>query len=49
MVTLKRIDNKSMAQQTIDRLTQATLNKELCPGDKIPIETELAETLGKGT
>ena len=37
-----------MVQQVIDRLTQAILDKQLRPGDKIPTETELAESLGIG-
>ena len=48
MVNLKKINNKSMVQQVIDRLTQAILDKQLRPGDKIPTETELAESLGIG-
>ena len=35
-------------QQVINSLTDAMLNRRLRPGDKIPTETELAETLGVG-
>lgn len=42
---LKPINTKSVVQQVVDRLTQALINKELLPGDKIPTE-ELASTFG---
>ncbi len=45
---LKKLNSTSMVQQVIDCLTQAMLNKELRPGDKIPTELELAESLGIG-
>ncbi len=43
---LKKIKNPSVVQQVIDSLTDAMIRKELCPGDKIPTENELAESLG---
>ena len=43
---LKPINTKSVVQQVVDRLTQALINKELLPGDKIPTEKELASTFG---
>lgn len=45
---LKPINNASVVQQVIDRLTDAMLKKQLRPGDKIPTEVELAETFGVG-
>jgi len=43
---IKKLENKSVVQQTIDFLTEAILHGDLKPGDKIPTETELAEQLG---
>ncbi len=45
---LKKVNNTSVVQQVIDSLTEAMMNKHLRPGDKIPTETELAESLGVG-
>ena len=45
---LKPIDNTSVVQKVIDQLTLAMIHKELHPGDKIPTEIELAESLGVG-
>ena len=45
---LKKIDNVSVVQQVIDNLTEAMLNRQLRPGDKIPTEAELAESMGVG-
>ena len=42
----KVIKRPSVVQQTIDFLTDAMMKQQLKPGDKIPTETELAETLG---
>lgn len=44
----KRIGGASVVQNVIDQLTQAMLDNELKPGDKIPIETDLAEAFGVG-
>lgn len=44
----KKINTSSVVQQVIDALTGAILNKELRPGDKIPTELELCESLGVG-
>lgn len=43
---LKRVKNPSVVQQVIDSLTGAMIQKELRPGDKIPTENELSESLG---
>ena len=45
---LKKINNESVVQRVINCLTDAMINKELRPGDKIPTELELSETLGVG-
>ena len=45
---LRPIDNTSVVQQVIDRLTYAMIYKELCPGDKLPTEMELAASFGVG-
>lgn len=45
---LKPINNTSVVQQVIDRLTEAMITKKLRPGDRIPTEIELAETFGVG-
>lgn len=43
---LKKINRSSVVQRVIDRLTEAMLNGELKPGDRIPTEMELSEQLG---
>ena len=43
---VKRVKNPSVVQQVIDSLTEAMIQKELRPGDKIPTENELSESLG---
>ena len=43
---LKSLKKESVVQSVINRLTDAMLTKELKPGDKIPPEPELAESLG---
>lgn len=43
---LKRVKNPSVVQQVIDSLTEAMIQKELRPGDKIPTENDLSESLG---
>ncbi len=45
---LKKLNNESVVQRVINCLTDAMINKELRPGDKIPTELELSETLGVG-
>lgn len=47
-IGLKPIQNKSVVQQVIDRLTEAMLTGVLKPGDKIPTELEMSETFGVG-
>lgn len=43
---LKSLKKESVVQSVINQLTDAMRNKELKPGDKIPPEPELAESLG---
>ena len=45
---LKKLSNESVVQRVIYCLTDAMIHKELRPGDKIPTELELSETLGVG-
>lgn len=45
---LKKVNSESVVQQIINSLTDAMLNRQLRPGDRIPTETELAEQLGVG-
>jgi len=45
---LKKVNSVSVVQQVIDNLTEAMLNRQLRPGDKIPTEAELAESMGVG-
>ena len=45
---LKKVNSESVVQQVINALTEAMLNRELRPGDKIPTEAELAESMGVG-
>lgn len=44
----EKINNSSVVQQVIDALTNAMISKQLRPGDKIPTELELMESLGAG-
>lgn len=45
---LRPIDNTSVVQRVIDRLTKAMINKELRVGDRVPTEIELANSFGVG-
>jgi len=45
---LRPINSKSMVQQVIDQLTNAMIDRELRPGDKLPTEMELAASFGVG-
>ena len=45
---LKRLNSESVVQRVINCLTDAMLTKQLKPGDKIPTEMELSESLGVG-
>jgi DNA-binding FadR family transcriptional regulator len=45
---LGKINNSSVVQQVIDSLTKAMIEKKLRPGDKIPTEMELSQSLGVG-
>lgn len=47
-LSFKKINQSSVVQQVIDALTGAMINKQLRPGDKIPTEIELAESMGVG-
>lgn len=40
--------NKSVVERITDQITNAIINGELKPGDKIPTEIELCETFGVG-
>lgn len=40
--------NKSVVERVVDQITNAIMNGELKPGDKIPTEPELSETFGVG-
>lgn len=42
----KRIPNGSIADEIIDRITDALINGALNPGDKIPTEVEFSEKMG---
>lgn len=43
---LKNLKSESVVQRVINCLTEAMVNKQLKPGDRIPTEPELAEALG---
>lgn len=45
---LKKVHGESVVQQIINSLTEAMVNRQLRPGDKIPTESQLAEKLGVG-
>lgn len=45
---LKPLSNKSVVDRIIDRLTRAILERELQPGQKIPTEIELCESMQVG-
>lgn len=45
---LSKINTKSMVDTVVSRLTDAILNNELKPGQKIPTESELTKTFGVG-
>ena len=45
---MRPIDNTSVVQRVIDRLTKAMINKNLRVGDKVPTEIELANSFGVG-
>lgn len=45
---LKKVSSESVVQQVINALTDAIINRELRPGDKIPTEAEMAENMGVG-
>ncbi len=45
---LKKLSNSSIVDSVIERLTNAILDRELKPGDKIPTENALASSMGIG-
>jgi len=45
---LKEIGGKSVVEQIVDNITNAIINGELNPGDKIPTENELCTSMGVG-
>ncbi len=45
---LRPINSTSMVQRVINRLTDAMINRQLRPGDKLPTELELASSFGVG-
>jgi len=45
---LEPMDNKSVVDRIIARITNAIINGELLPGQKIPTETELCESMHVG-
>ena len=45
-MVFEKINNKSVVQTVIDRLTEAIIKRELNPGDKLPPEQELADSMG---
>lgn len=42
------LGGKSIVDKIVDNITNAIINGELKPGDKIPTETELCESMGVG-
>lgn len=47
-VLMRPFENKSVVDRIIDRLTKAIIAKELLPGQKIPTEAELCESMRVG-
>ena len=45
---LKEIGGKSVVEQIVENITNAIINGELKPGDKIPTENELCASMGVG-
>lgn len=45
---LKEIGGKSVVEQIVDNITNAIINGDLKPGDKIPTENELCISMGVG-
>ncbi|MCD8352385.1 MAG: GntR family transcriptional regulator, partial [Planctomycetaceae bacterium] len=45
---LEPVEIKAVVDRIVDRLTQAILSRELLPGQKIPTETDLCESLRVG-
>lgn len=47
-MNLNKINNESVVNKIIKRITDSLKNEDLKPGDKIPTEIELIESLGVG-
>lgn len=47
-MNMDKISNDSVVNEIINRITDSLKNEELKPGDKIPTEVELMESLGVG-
>jgi len=45
-VYFEKVKKTSVVQHVLDCLTESMIRKELCPGDRIPTEQELADQLG---
>lgn len=48
MVPFKPIKNTNISKQVMERIKQALLNRSLKPGDRLPTEAELCESMGVG-
>ncbi len=44
----KPVKNKSLSKMVMERIKEALIQKSLKPGDRLPTETELCESLGVG-
>ena len=42
------VGGQSIVNKIVDNITNAIINGELNPGDKIPTEAELSESMGVG-
>ena len=42
------VGGQSVVNKIVDNITNAIINGELNPGDKIPTEAELSESMGAG-
>ena len=47
-ILFEPIQTGSVAKIVMERIKEAMINKELCPGDRLPTETELCESMGVG-
>lgn len=44
----KPVKNKNLSRMVMERIKEALIQKELRPGDRLPTETELCESMGVG-